>query len=159
MKEDDFDACLRAFVKESNRIEGITRPPTAREIGAHKALLALPEVTVEALCEFVQTVAKRPIRDKPGMNVCVGNHRPIEGGPHVPGILAEAILPLANKGAASAYDVHRRYEDLHPFMDGNGRSGRALWLWQMLREGRDPYALRRGFLHTFYYQTLAARRP
>jgi Fic family protein len=39
-------------------------------------------------------------------------------------------------------------------MDGNGRSGRAIWLWQMLRqEGGAPL----GFLHHFYYQTLEAQ--
>jgi hypothetical protein len=37
-----------------------------------------------------------------------------------------------------------------PTTDGNGRSGRALWLWCM--RGRAPL----GFLHQFYYQTLGA---
>jgi len=41
-------------------------------------------------------------------------------------------------------------------MDGNGRTGRAIWAWQMQRLGRDPFAL--PFLHRFYYQTLEAIR-
>ena len=49
---------------------------------------------------------------------------------------------------------HVQYERLHPFTDGNGRSGRALWAWQMMRR-REGLAL--GFLHRFYYQTLVAR--
>jgi hypothetical protein len=37
-----------------------------------------------------------------------------------------------------------------------GRSGRALWAWQMVNTGIDPFGL--GFLHTFYYQALDAGR-
>ena len=49
-----------------------------------------------------------------------------------------------------------RYETLHPFMDGNGRSGRILWAWQMIEHNIAP-GLSLGFLHAYYYQTLAAR--
>lgn len=47
------------------------------------------------------------------------------------------------------WEVHIAYEMLHPFTDGNGRSGRMLWAWQMRNFPLD-------FLHTFYYQTLNA---
>ena len=57
---------------------------------------------------------------------------------------------------ATPYDIHRRYETLHPFMDGNGRSGRILWAWQMIHHDIRP-GLSLGFLHAFYYQTLDAR--
>ena len=39
-------------------------------------------------------------------------------------------------------------------MDGNGRSGRALWLWQMVNQ--HNYDMRLGFLHLWYYQSLQA---
>ena len=59
---------------------------------------------------------------------------------------------------ATPFGIHLRYETLHPFMDGNGRSGRILWAWQMLHHDIAP-GIRLGFLHAFYYQTLAARPP
>ena len=40
-------------------------------------------------------------------------------------------------------------------MDGNGRSGRILWAWQMIEHNINP-GLSLGFLHTFYYQALSA---
>ncbi len=56
------------------------------------------------------------------------------------------------------YISHVAYENLHPFTDGNGRSGRALWLWQMMHGTMRQVNMARdlGFLHTFYYQTLNA---
>ena len=62
------------------------------------------------------------------------------------------ILADAVDECSSAYVLHCRYESLHPFTDGNGRSGRALWLWMMGGIEEAPL----GFLHTWYYQSLEA---
>jgi hypothetical protein len=85
--------------------------------------------------------------------VRVGNHYPPKGGEFIVGHL-EDILLVANNGHASPYEVHCRYERLHPFTDGNGRSGRVLWAWQMQKQ----YGICKGFLHQFYYQALDASR-
>ena len=151
-----FDpALIRAFVRESNRIEGITRAPSKIEIAAHLHILDLDSIRQTSLEHFVAHVAPgRPIRDRIGMNVKVGHHRPPGGGRY---ILEELyhILDAANRGR-DPYGLHRRYENLHPFMDGNGRSGRVLWLWQMVNQDHgDPSALQRGFLHSWYYQSLS----
>lgn len=146
---------LENFVKESNRIEGITRDPTWQEVDAHKQFLALDTVMIQDLQRFVgvcQPGAK--LRDETGMNVRVGNHVPPDGGLEILNLLAP-ILSVAVGGRnrldrREAHSVHMLYENLHPFMDCNGRSGRVLWLWMM--RGEAPL----GFLHHFYYQTLSA---
>lgn len=35
--------------------------------------------------------------------------------------------------------LHFRFEDVHPFADGNGRTGRALALWELYRRGFDTH--------------------
>lgn len=151
----EFDA-LRAFVKESNKIEGIGTV-REREIEAHAAFLMLDKITVDALEHFVDCVQPGArLRDKPGMNVRVGNHIAPPGGPEIRDVL-QTLLDAVNDGG-EPYEGHRLYETLHPFIDGNGRSGRALWLWQMNRLKRAAMPMQLGFLHSWYYQSLSATR-
>lgn len=153
---------LRDFVTESNRIEGILRPPRSGEVAVHATLLRASALTVALLQDFVSVVQPGAmLRDLPGLNVTVGAHVPPPGGPAV----RRALEDLLDQVKAfrfivdpfeqdASFVTHHAYETLHPFTDGNGRSGRAVWLWQMGGIERCPL----GFLHTWYYQSLNARR-
>ncbi len=72
-------------------------------------------------------------------------------GPHLPpppedvsGLMFE-LLEWWNKESQglspvlSSAIVHYQFEAIHPFADGNGRTGRALALWELYRRGFDTH--------------------
>jgi Fic family protein len=79
------------------------------------------------------------------MRVRVGKYLP----PHpedVSGLMWE-LLQWWNERAPALSPVltsavlHHRFEAIHPFADGNGRTGRALALWELFRRGFDSHHL------------------
>ena len=62
----------------------------------------------------------------------------------VPGLMLEFLewwnddAPVLSTVLSSAI-VHYRFEAIHPFADGNGRTGRALALWELYRRGFDSH--------------------
>lgn len=137
---------LYEFLLESNKIEGI-ETVTPGEIIAAEKFLALSELTIEDVVEYVSITAPGArLRDKRGMDVRVGNYLPSRGDPRIR-LMLETLLEHINSKMITPFKAHLAYESLHPFMDGNGRSGRLIWLWMMKKA---PL----GFLHEFYYQTL-----
>lgn len=151
------------FVKESNKIEGILEV-RSEELDVHRNFLTLPKITVADLSNVVNVVTGGArLRNLPGMDVRVGNHYPPNGGPEVTKQLFELLDIVNTYPDRSAYLSHCDYETLHPFEDGNGRSGRLLWLWIMERPTRVGYTKRvpwreLGFLHWWYYQSLSEKR-
>jgi Fic family protein len=158
---------LLAFITESNAIEGIDRRPTDVEVAAHVAFLSRASPTVEDIEAFVTELLSQywlgsdpmpsPLRASTGMDIHLGLHRPPLGGPHVRDELTHILqVASADVSVAGAYRTHIAYETLHPFIDGNGRSGRVLWAWQTRRGGRDPFEL--PFLQRWYYDSLDVGR-
>jgi len=75
--------------------------------------------------------------------VRVGQYRP-PAADAVSGLMFE-LLEWWNSASKelspvlSAAILHYRFEAIHPFADGNGRTGRALALWELYRRGFDTH--------------------
>ncbi len=145
-----------AFIKESNAIEGINREPTGAEIKEFNRFIDLKEVKVSDLQKFVSVYQPgNVLREKSNLNVRIGGQLAPLGGKQIREKLKSILHQMPMEGA---YNTHVDYELLHAFTDGNGRSGRALWYWQMSQYTDDQYFRERGFRHTFYYQSLSEAR-
>jgi Fic family protein len=77
------------------------------------------------------------------ISVRVGHYRPPPADA-VSGLMFE-LLSWWNQDSAklspvlSSSILHYRFEAIHPFADGNGRTGRALALWELYRRGFDTH--------------------
>lgn len=151
---------FREFLTESNRIEGITRCITDNEYSATREFLDLETLTIKDICKLVDVFEPgAKLRNKLGMNVRIGDHVPPSGNHHMDGWLDRILESIIEENSIwTPYTTHQKFEFLHPFTDGNGRSGRMIWLWQMGKQGNLDYALKMGFLHAWYYQSLSEGR-
>lgn len=77
------------------------------------------------------------------ISVQVGKHFP-PAAADVSGLMFE-LFEWWNKKSSelspvlSSAILHYRFEEIHPFADGNGRTGRALALWELYRRGFDTH--------------------
>lgn len=157
---------LKDFLLESNMIEGYDFVDE-REEQAGDEFLKLTMLSVQDVSNFVHITtlshgSSGLIRTVHGMDVQIGDHFPKRGGPEVYAELRTMLETLSfvaknGGGKKMAWQFHCQYEDLHPYTDGNGRSGRMIWLWMM---GGQAYLnnSKIGFLQMFYYQTLQNSR-
>lgn len=148
------------FVEESLNIEDIWRKPTAEELAVTWEFIKKDILEISDLVKLVSVYQPDAIlRDNSSLRVWIGGKEAHPGGLQLLGkvdnLLCQVSQMTRNDWNTDPWKVHAEYEWLHPFTDGNGRSGRALWGNLMYHGGYD---FRYRFLQMFYYQTLSRHK-
>ncbi len=122
----NYFAGLR-FVEKNARLPAV----------AHREVFKLHRIMADAVMDQGEAGKYRTIR------VRVGRYLPPPPERVQP--MMSALLTWWNKETAllspvlSAAIVHHQFETIHPFADGNGRTGRMLSLWELFRRGFDDH--------------------
>ncbi len=146
---------VASFCLESNRIEGEARAEY-NDIAATMLILTADKITEQVLFDAHTdfSVGSGLSNNERGayrtVQVYVGKYVPPNAS-QVPKLMQDFLLHYNIPRFSNSFNSHVQFEKIHPFVDFNGRMGRALWLRKALEEGYDLSLL---FLHKFYYQTL-----
>ncbi|QEG37455.1 Fic family protein [Bythopirellula goksoeyrii] len=103
----------------------------------HEDIFALHRILAKGVMDQGETGCYRSI------SVQVGDFVPPASG-EVSGLMFELLEWWNNDSqelspVMSSAILHYRFESIHPFADGNGRTGRALALWELYRRGFDTH--------------------
>jgi len=131
---------------------GTHRAVLLKHADATERLIRKTSVSVDDMLRLAEILSPgTQLRTVPGMNSIVGqSFRPLPGGPLMENRFYD-LIRRANNGE-HPYKIHQEYLTLHPFRDGNGRTGRVLWAWGMINQDIRPW-LKVGFLRAWYYQS------
>jgi Fic family protein len=103
----------------------------------HEDVLALHRIIAESVMDQGSAGRYRT------MQVRVGTYFP-PAAEDVSGLMFELLEWWNDRSAIlspvlTSAILHYRFEAIHPFSDGNGRTGRALALWELYRRGFDTH--------------------
>jgi Fic family protein len=135
---------LKHLFHESNLIEGYDIPAfDKQQVVAWKVLLDVKfgELNHGHICKVqkILTLKQNDLRpdwrgyyrDQSGQDVWIGGRKPLD----------PAKIKVAMSNWLSMYTfthphaAHVEFERIHPFVDGNGRTGRLLLWWSQMRRG------------------------
>ena len=148
---------MREHIRESNLIESIDDPAEdKRSRWAWKWFIQQPKITTEVLFELHRRITLKQLQAS-----VRGKYRPCQVwvGRHVP--MPPAEVPVAMNLYLnqlnhhwSIFDpiaMHVEFETIHPFIDGNGRTGRMLLWWHQIQLGEEPTLFRAAERWEQYY--------
>ncbi len=142
------------WIRESNLIEDVDNPADdKRGVQVWNQLACMPWV-VDTILWIHRRLLYGHHHANPGRirvyHVWVGGHKGMS-----PFLIADALRNFIYTYATAAdaeiiTHSHVIFERIHPFEDGNGRTGRMLMNWQRVRAGLNPLLIKASERQTYY---------
>lgn len=144
-------------IHESNLIEGFDDPEVDKEsFLAWDWLRRQKVITHEVICELNRRLTahqtdlddmwRGTYRSRSRVRVSVGNTAGANPA-MVDRLMDNWLLDVLQLEPKQA---HIRFENIHPFIDGNGRTGRMLMWWREQKLGRKPTLITKEDVQSYY---------
>lgn len=155
---------IDAWIRESNLIEDIDDPiEDKRSQSAWEWLAKQPLLNVATILGTHKRITRLQLGSEAGhfrtCRVWVGGR---EGAPwnQVPHMVSLWLTDWAGRGVEDIQheqtkevwfkQAHVKFEKIHPFVDGNGRTGRMIMNWQRERAGLKPLLIKKSEVWQYY---------
>lgn len=139
------------YIHESNLIEGYDDPEFDKQSMKAWKFLERQKSIDRAVVQTLQKTIVESQEDLTDMErgsyryvqVWVGNHQP-PNALRVPELMEQWLFDLhmtidhPEPGENHPKQMHKSFEYIHPFVDGNGRTGRMLMWWHEIKLGKPP---------------------
>lgn len=142
--ERKFD--IKKYIEQSNAIEGIhDEAEITQSLKAWELLKDQEEIGHALICQIQRTITENQPELKKEWRGYYRTHSGVEvtvGGRHAPAaVMVDSLMEgwLADLPLMSPLIAHIRFESIHPFADGNGRTGRMIYWWHALKKGKVPF--------------------
>lgn len=160
--ERKFD--IEKYITESNAIEGIfDEAEVAQSLKAWHFLQEQTEISHAVICQIQRIITQNQDNLNDKQRGYYRSHSGTEvtvGGRHAPAaIMVDDLMRgwLEEMAQMSPLIAHIRFESIHPFTDGNGRTGRMIYWWHCIQVGKVPF-LYEGKKRDIYYKLFDQER-
>lgn len=153
---------MHKYISESNKIEGIFDPTEdTQSMLAWDFISSKASITHDVIKKTQKMITLHQEELAPNMR---GYYRDVSktivtvGGRLcaapliVPMLMDNIVLDMKDWRKQDPVVMHIRFEKVHPFVDGNGRTGRMILWWHQLKLAQTPTLFLNSKKHEEYYR-------